>query len=206
MLVPTFVLRQCCFSDVFHLFYNRYVTATYCKHTMYVEFLIEVVCAHDRIYYLTHWGWDNMAAISRLHFHVHFLEWKHETNMATMLEIMTWCLTGDKLLSEAMIVCFTDTYICVTCPQYIKTNVIVWYWWHIITDQSIRSPIFFPYYWYDVCHILPCQNSRYQFQSMSVSALLLSATMWCVPISERHLLCFYEFVSFEITKHLVFSK
>ena len=32
-------------------------------------------------------------------------------NMAELVQIMAWCPTGDKPLSELMLVCCTDTYI-----------------------------------------------------------------------------------------------
>ena len=31
-------------------------------------------------------------------------------NMAALVQIMSWCLAGDKPLSEASVVCFTDAY------------------------------------------------------------------------------------------------
>ena len=70
-----------------------------------------------------------MAAISQ-HFRMHFREWK-----LLSLNLESWVL--DKIsviyvpwgvinnivpLSEAMVVCFTDAYICVTRPQWVNVK------------------------------------------------------------------------------------
>ena len=40
-----------------------------------------------------------------------YLTWGLIDNMAALLQTMAWCRTGNKPLSEAMLVCYTDAYI-----------------------------------------------------------------------------------------------
>ena len=107
------------------------------------------------------------------------------------------CLMGS-LWNWVIVSCVSDAI-----HLFHSRNVTATYYKHTMYVEFFLIPIFLSYYWYDVSHILPCQNSRYQFQSMSVSALLLSATSWCVPISEWYLLCFIR-VCF-IWNHTTFS-
>ena len=39
-----------------------------------------------------------------------YVPWGLTDNMATLVQIMSWCRIGDNPLSEAMLVCFTDAY------------------------------------------------------------------------------------------------
>ena len=47
-------------------------------------------------------------------------------NIPALIQIMAWCWLGDKPLSELMMLCwlilFTEAYICVTLPQWVKSN------------------------------------------------------------------------------------
>ena len=71
------------------------------------------------IFSLTHWGRDKMAAISRQHFQIDFLEWilwisikmslkfvprGPIINIPALVQIMAWRRPGDKPLSEPMMV------------------------------------------------------------------------------------------------------
>ena len=88
---------------------------------------------------LTHWGRDKMAAISRRHFRMHFLEWKWMTsikislkfvpkvpinNIQALVQIMAWRWPGDKPLSEPMMVVL-PTHICGTRPQWVNSYLWV---------------------------------------------------------------------------------
>ena len=80
---------------------------------------------------LTHWGRDKMAAVSRRHFQMHFLEWKcinfdwnftegvPINNIPALVQIMAWRRLGDKPLSEPMMDSLL-THICVTRPQSVN--------------------------------------------------------------------------------------
>ena len=84
--------------------------------------------------YLTHWGRDKMNAISqttfssafswmkifefRLKFHWSFFP-KGSINIPALVQIMAWRRSGDKPLSEPMMVNL-PTHICVTRPQWVK--------------------------------------------------------------------------------------
>ena len=78
---------------------------------------------------LTHWGRDNMAAISLTTFQTHFLERKCYVQFKKMLypinntpalvQIMAWRRPGGTPWSEAMIVSLL-THICVTRPQLVN--------------------------------------------------------------------------------------
>ena len=90
----------------------------------------ERACGH-----LTHWGRDKMAVISQTIASSAFswmklfnFKWSLMRyvlyglidNMTTLVQIIAWRRTGDKPLSEAMLVCFTDIY--VTQPQWVNKN------------------------------------------------------------------------------------
>ena len=76
---------------------------------------------------LTHWGRDKMAAISQVrifkciflneNFRVSnkislkYVPWGLINNVTALVQIMAWRRIGEKPLSEAMLVCFTDAYV-----------------------------------------------------------------------------------------------
>ena len=77
---------------------------------------------------LTHWGWDNMAAILQTTFPNVFF-WKKKldffiqislkfvqkgsiNNKTLLVQIMAWYQSSDKTLSEPMMVYLTDVYMC----------------------------------------------------------------------------------------------
>ena len=86
--------------------------------------------------HLTHWGRDKMAAVSRttlsnafswmklyefrLRFHWNlFLGFQ----LTALVQIMAWRRSGDKPLSETMMVSLT-THICVTRPQWVNKDYV----------------------------------------------------------------------------------
>ena len=85
--------------------------------------------------HLTHWGWDKMAAIFQMTFSNGFPWMKmHEffiqislmfvlkgpiNNILALVLIMAWCRSGNKSLSEPMMVRLL-THICITRPQWVK--------------------------------------------------------------------------------------
>ena len=85
-------------------------------------------------YYLTHWGRDKMNAISQKTFSNAFswmkmfefwLDLKFVpkgpiNNTPALVQKMAWRHSGDKPLSEPMMVCL-PTHICITQPQWVKT-------------------------------------------------------------------------------------
>ena len=83
---------------------------------------------------LTHEAETKWTPFRRRHFQVHFVEWKclnsekksqkfvpkgPINNIPSLVQIMAWRRTGDKPLSEPMMVCLL-THICVTRPQWVK--------------------------------------------------------------------------------------
>ena len=85
---------------------------------------------------LTHWGWDKMrSSFSRQHFQMDFLEWKlfelkfycslflgsPINNIPALFQIMAWRRSGNKPLSESMMVSLL-MLICSTQPQWVKRN------------------------------------------------------------------------------------
>ena len=89
------------------------------------------------VLYLTHWGRDKTAAILltkfsnefswtkiyefRLRFHWSFVTKVSINNIPTLVKIMAWRWTGDKLLYEPMMV-ISLTHICVTKPQCVTSE------------------------------------------------------------------------------------
>ena len=86
----------------------------------------------------THWGRNKIAAISQRHFQIFFPEWKMYrfrqkfhvpngpiNNIPSLFQIMVWRRTGNKPLSEPMMVGLL-THICVTRPQWVinKSSLI----------------------------------------------------------------------------------
>ena len=87
--------------------------------------------------HLTHWGRNKMAAISkttlsiafssmkmfefRLKFHWSFVPKCPINNIPALVQIMAWCCSGNKPLSESMVVSLL-THICVTRPQCVKRH------------------------------------------------------------------------------------
>ena len=87
--------------------------------------------------YLTHLGWDKMAAISRPHFEMHFVQLKllffiqispkyvpcgQINNIPALVQIMAWRRSGDKPLSEQWWLSLM-THIFDTRPQW-----VYWHW------------------------------------------------------------------------------
>ena len=67
-------------------------------------------------------------------------------NIPALVQTMAWYRSGDKPLSESMMVLFDDAYICVTRPQWVKRDMyVIWYdsygivfivestWWLLVT-------------------------------------------------------------------------
>ena len=91
--------------------------------------------------WITHWGWDKMAAI----FQYIFLQWKHViffikislkfvpkgliNNIPSLVQIMAWCRPGDKPLSEPVMVSLL-MHICVTQPQWVKWIKLIAFVYH----------------------------------------------------------------------------
>ena len=83
--------------------------------------------------HLTHWGRDKMAAIfqttvwngfswMKMHeFRLKFVPNGPINNIPSLVQIMAWRRPGDKPLSEPVLVSLL-THICVTRPQWVKTN------------------------------------------------------------------------------------
>ena len=88
-------------------------------------------------YWLTHWGWDKMAAIFQTtfsnvfscmkmyefweRFHWRFFLRVQLTIFQHLVQIMAWLPPGNKPLSEPMMVSLS-THICVTQPQWVHVN------------------------------------------------------------------------------------
>ena len=112
-----------------------------CNHTPSLRFIYArynppslFTCRH----WLTNWGRDKMAAFSqttfsnafslikmfefRLQFQLKYVPKGPINNIPTLFQIMAWCRSGDKLLSESMLVSL-PTHICVTRPQWVN-NVL----------------------------------------------------------------------------------
>ena len=84
---------------------------------------------------LTHWGRDKMAAIFQTTFSsgfswmkmyefrltFKFVPWGPINNIPTLVQVMAWRRSGDKPLSESMIVRL-PTHLCVTRPQFYHKN------------------------------------------------------------------------------------
>ena len=78
-------------------------------------------CLPSGFQVLTHWGRDKMAAISKWIFlnenarnpikiSLKFVPRGLINNIPSLVQIMAWCRSGDKPLSEPMMVKFTDAY------------------------------------------------------------------------------------------------
>ena len=92
---------------------------------------------------LTHWGWDKMAAISQTtlssafswkkmsEFRLRFVPKGPINNNPALVQIMAWHRSGDKPLSEPMMVSLL-THICVTRPQWVNG---IW-----ITKEVMNDP------------------------------------------------------------------
>ena len=90
---------------------------------------------HQCISDLTHWGRDKMAAISQtdtfkrivlkenfrvsIKISLRFVPKSPIDNIPALFQIMAWCRSGDKPLSEAMKVSLL-THICVARPQWVN--------------------------------------------------------------------------------------
>ena len=71
---------------------------------------------------LTHWGRDKMPPFRRRHFQTHFLECQINNNPA-LVQMMAWRQSGDKPLSEPMMVNLL-THICVFRPQWVNLSTV----------------------------------------------------------------------------------
>ena len=92
--------------------------------------------------YLTHWGWDKMAAMSQMTFSnviflnenvrisikisLKFVRMGPINNIPPLVQIRARRRPGYKPLSEPM-VCSLPTHICSTRPQWVKDYVKAWY-------------------------------------------------------------------------------
>ena len=86
---------------------------------------------------LTKWHRDKLAAFSRRHFEMHFLEEKNKNfayeftefcskvwidNIPTLIQIIAWRHPGDEALFEPMVFSYL-THICVTWPEWVKPEL-----------------------------------------------------------------------------------
>ena len=97
---------------------------------------------------LTHWGWDEIDNISQTTFwnvfpsmkivwisikmSLKFVPKGSINNISVLVQIMAWCRSGNKTLSEPMMVRL-PTHICVTRPQLTK------HWLDVLFDDGIAS-------------------------------------------------------------------
>ena len=100
---------------------------------------------------LTHPGQDKIATILRWQFEMHFPEsiiWilikislrfvprGPINNIPSLVQIMAWCWSGDKPLSEPIMFSIL-TYICITRPQWVKYSH--WHKWEYRTRRPCIS-------------------------------------------------------------------
>ena len=112
-------------SFIFKFFIHRSLPLEAMEYSMWTRSIT---------FLLTHWGQDKMAAISRRHFQMYFLEWKCMNfdynftevcskgpinDIPALVQIMAWRRSGDKPLSEPMMVRL-PMHICVTRPQWVN--------------------------------------------------------------------------------------
>ena len=97
-------------------------------------------CAWIRVFLLTHWGQDKMAAISQtmlanafswmemcefcLRFHWSLFPEGPINDIQSLVQVMAWRRPGDKPLSEPMRDSL-PTHICVTRPQWVKQYLTI---------------------------------------------------------------------------------
>ena len=143
------LLRQ---SDVGRSFWrdNDVIIAS-CAHwnsIASISYRLSCVLESQRRFYSTHWGQDNMAAISQSTFiFLYENDWilikislkdipngAVKYNQALVL-IMAWCRMGEKPLSEPMTVWFTDTW--VMHPLWVEV-------WTMIHHSRIIEALFSP--------------------------------------------------------------
>ena len=123
---------------------NRKLWGRYCSDiesqvrshlTLYVQLATEVYIGLRFYVILTHWGRDEIDAISQTTFwkciflnenvlisikiSLKFIPMGPINNIPTLVHIMAWRRPGDKPLSEPMVVRF-PTHICVTRPQWVN--------------------------------------------------------------------------------------
>ena len=103
--------------------WNTYISS----ETLNITFIYHVVSVHQ----LTHWGREKWPTFPRRHFQMFEFLFKISpkfvpkgpiNNIPALVRIMAGRRTGDKLLSESMMVKL-PTHICVTRPQWVKKNV-----------------------------------------------------------------------------------
>ena len=102
---------------------------------------------------LTHWGRHKMDVIfqttfsnafswiklseSWLWFHMKFVPEGAINNIPALVQIMAWRRSGDKPLSEAMMVSLS-THICVTRPQWVKwVRWLAWWSYHFMCYATL---------------------------------------------------------------------
>ena len=121
--------------EILHWYYDMKMIA--CRNThhgwMHTQHAIAMI---SFLSILTHWGRDKMDAVSqttlskafswmkmlefRLRFHWSLFLYKGPINNSpALVQIMAWRRSGDKPLSEPMLVCLL-THMCVTRPQWVK--------------------------------------------------------------------------------------
>ena len=104
---------------------------------------------------LTHWGREKMTAIFKRHFNCLFviqnvsiviyisLKFVPEgpiNNILALIQIMAWCHSGNKPLSEPMMVSL-PTHPCVTRPQWVNSEHGGCWWPGIVRCLDISRPI-----------------------------------------------------------------
>ena len=123
---------------------NRFLTASKIRTVLTRRIWRHItVCAVSLVvagYHLTHWGWDEMNNISQTTFQTNvfnenvwisikisltFVPKGPINNIPALVQMMAWRRSGDKRLSEPMMVSL-PTHICVTRPQWIKTYCDNW--------------------------------------------------------------------------------
>ena len=116
----------------FHSEYNHCGTSTFEMADVLGSFWLD----YPILYCLTHWGLDKMAAISQTTILNAFFWMK--MNIPALVPIMAWRRSGNKPLSEPMIVRL-PTHICVTRPQWV--NYVI-----SLSSSRIFRWILFSYY------------------------------------------------------------
>ena len=111
---------------------------------------------HIFISKLTHWGRDKMAAVSQttlsnafflnenirisIKISLKFLPKGPINNNSALVQIMAWRRSGDKSLSEPMMVNLL-THICVTRPQWVKSSLIQMRVCYLFGAKPLSNPI-----------------------------------------------------------------
>ena len=117
---------------------------------------------------LSHWGRDKMAAVSQTTLSKAFSWMKMFVpkgpinNSPALVQIMAWRQSGDKPLSEPMMVCLL-AHICVTRPQWVKTWTCFLHHWPFFRSL-VSSPHKGPVMWSSDIFVV-CLNKLQDNQS-----------------------------------------